>query len=30
VKKSFAALRALRPIRYAKPERSELFAEVIR
>jgi len=30
VKKSFAALKALRPIRYAKPERSEMFAEFIR
>jgi len=28
VKKSFAALSILRPVRYAKPERSELFAEV--
>ncbi|HEY5604181.1 MAG TPA: tetratricopeptide repeat protein [Gammaproteobacteria bacterium] len=30
VKKSFAALSVLQPVRYAKPERSELFAEVIR
>jgi TolA-binding protein len=30
VKKSFAALSVLRPVRYAKPERSELFADVIR
>jgi len=30
VKKSFSALTALRPVRYAKAERSELFAEYIR
>lgn len=30
VKKSFAALTTLRPVRYAKAERSELFAEYIR
>jgi tetratricopeptide (TPR) repeat protein len=30
VQKSFAALSVLRPVRYAKPERSELFAEVNR
>ena len=30
VRKSLAALSVLRPVRYAKSERSELFAEVIR
>ena len=30
VKKSFSALTTLRPVRYAKAERSELFAEYIR
>jgi len=30
VKKSFAALSTLQPVRYAKPERSELFAEINR